>query len=1255
MKQFTNQYQLSKTLRFELIPQGNTLKYIEAKGLLTKDEERATNYKEVKKLIDKYHKAFIDEALQGLIIKHIEQFNELYYKKERTDIEKKELENLQKAMRKQVAESFTKNPNAAITKKFQNLDKKELIKEDLLAFVSEGDKALVNEFKDFTTYFSGFNTNRKNMYSADDKSTAISYRLIHENLPKFLTNKKIFEKIKEQHSELLVSIKAEIEPHLYGVVLEDMFAFDYFNSTLRQTDIDLYNLMIGGKTDKEKNMKIQGVNEKINLYRQENSLKKSDIPNLAVLYKQILSDRETESWLPEQFENDTELLNSIQSYMEHELLHWQNNDNAVNVIDQLQKHFANYEDYNTSKIYIKNDTSLTNVSKQLFGDWSVISTALDRHYEDKNPQPKKTKATEEKKEKYFKGKQYFTIAEIQNALSFYATENEGINKMLQKDCIFNYFNSWNENKEANNLFTILQEAHKNAATLLNSEYATDKKLAQDKAAVNTIKTLLDSILAVLHFVKPLHASKLEAEKDEAFYNEFSELYTQLEKLTTLYDKSRNYLTQKPYSLEKFKLNFENSTLLDGWDTNKEEANTSILFKKGSLFYLGIMDKNHNKIFRKTSKANTTDIYEKVNYKLLPGASKMLPKVFFSNKSIAYYNPSEAILNIRNHGSHTKNGQPQDGFEKKAFNIDDCRAMIDFYKISIEKHEEWKMFGFQFSRTGDYLAIDEFYKDVESQGYGISYSNIDKVYIDKMVDEGKLYLFQIYNKDFSPYSKGTPNMHTMYWKMLFNEQNLKDVVYKLNGQAEVFFRKKSITNNVVTHKAKEILKNKNEQNKKRESSFEYDIIKDKRFTIDKFQFHVPITMNFKATGNDRINNEVNTYLKNKADITIIGIDRGERHLLYLSLIDSNGTIIEQYSLNDIVNNYKGNTYTTNYQNKLAEREAERAKARTSWQSIETIKELKEGYISQVVHKIATLMVQHKAIVVMEDLNFGFKRGRFKVEKQVYQKFEKMLIDKLNYLVFKNNQPEEKGGVLKAYQLTNKFTSFKDMGKQCGFIFYVPAWNTSKIDPTTGFVNLFYTKYENEEKSKAFFKLFKKISFNTIKNYFEFEFDYNDFTSKAEDTKTEWTVCTYKDRILTFRNEQKNNEWDNKPVVLTDEFITLFHKYNIDYKSDQLQNNIINQTQKQFFVDLYRLLSLTLQMRNSITNSNIDYLISPVAKEGVFFDSRNQLKHLPLDVDANGAYHIAKKGLWVVEQIKKTPDLTKLKLAISNKDWLAFVQQ
>ena len=55
----------------------------------------------------------------------------------------------------------------------------------------------------------------------------------------------------------------------------------------------------------------------------------------------------------------------------------------------------------------------------------------------------------------------------------------------------------------------------------------------------------------------------------------------------------------------------------------------------------------------------------------------------------------------------------------------------------------------------------------------------------------------------------------------------------------------------------------------------------------------------------------------------------------------------------------------------------------------------------------------------------------------------------------------------------------MGKQSGFLFYVPAWNTSKIDPATGFVNFLQPVYESVEKAKSFFGKFDSIHFNKKK--------------------------------------------------------------------------------------------------------------------------------------------------------------------------------
>jgi len=251
----------------------------------------------------------------------------------------------------------------------------------------------------------------------------------------------------------------------------------------------------------------------------------------------------------------------------------------------------------------------------------------------------------------------------------------------------------------------------------------------------------------------------------------------------------------------------------------------------------------------------------------------------------------------------------------------------------------------------------------------------------------------------------------------------------------------------------------------------------------------------------------------------------------------------------------------------------------------------------------------------------------------------------------------------------------MGKQSGFLFYVPAWNTSKMDPVTGFVNLLDTRYENIEKAKSFFSKFDSIRYNATKGYFEFELDYNKFTTKAEGTKTKWIVCSYGTRIDTFRNPEKNNEWDNREINITDEFLKFFE--GIAHDPIAIQQFISNQTDKSFFEHLLHLLKLTLQMRNSITDTEIDYLISPVANEnGEFYNSENEknkgkdkngnwLSGLPVDADANGAFNIARKGLLLLNRLNNigVQDFEKTKKVdndgktqwLPNKEWLKFIQQ
>ena len=1243
LKNFTGLYSLSKTLRFELRPIGKTLSFIEKTGLLEQDKHRADSYVEVKSIIDKYHKYFIEKALSDFQLKYesndkkdsLKEYFYYYKLTNRDENQKKVFEEIKTNLRKQIASRLKSQDQ------FKRITKSELIKEDLPEFLTDKDEiALVKEFDRFTTYFTGFHENRQNMYSEEEKSTAIAYRMIHENLPKFIDNMSTFERAAVSPiAESFSILYKEMEEYLNVNSISELFELSYFSMLLTQTQIDVYNSIIGGKTFDD-GTKIQGLNEYINLYNQKQKDKSARLPKLKPLYKQILSDRNAISWLPENFKSDNELLEKLEECYQNLAISHNDEDS---VLERIKELLLNLAEYDLNKIYLRNDVQLTYISQRMFGNYDAISKSLCNELKSTINRKSKKESDEafaQRLSDIIKSQDSISIGAIDSALNSMSEE--------YRKSVVNYFSALEiyneESKQTVNVYEQIDKAYLDVKDLLNEQYPSDKNLAQDKINVAKIKTLLDAIKELQHYIKPLCGKGDEAEKDERFYAEFSTLWEQLDKVTPLYNMVRNYLTRKPYSTEKIKLNFENSTLLGGWDLNKESDNTSVILRKNGMYYLAIMNKKHNKVFEINNILSDGDCYEKMEYKLLPGANKMLPKVFFSKSRIDEFNPSAELLANYAKETHKKGAN---------FNLKDCHDLIDFFKASINKHEDWKNFNFKFSDTCDYEDLSGFYREVEQQGYKISFRNVSVDYINSLVEDGKIYLFQIYNKDFSSYSKGTPNLHTLYWKMLFDERNLADVVYKLNGQAEVFYRKSSIKYDRPTHPAKLPVENKNKDNKKKESVFGYDLIKDKRYTMDKFLFHVPITLNFKSTGSDNINQNVNEYIKASDNLHIIGIDRGERHLLYLTVIDLKGNIKEQFSLNEIVNEYNGNTYKTNYHDLLEKREKERQEERQSWKTIENIKELKEGYLSQVIHKITELMVKYNAIVVLEDLNMGFMRGRQKVEKSVYQKFEKMLIDKLNYLADKKKDAEECGGVLRAYQLANKFESFQKMGKQSGFLFYTQAWNTSKIDPVTGFVNLFDTRYESIDKAKSFFSKFDGIKYNAAKDWFEFSFDYDKFTSKAEGTKTKWTVCTYGNRIESFRNVEKNSQWDSRDVELTSEFKRFFVKYEIDINLD-LKSQIDRQNGKDFFEGLLYLLKLTLQMRNSKTGTDVDYMQSPVACDGVFYNSEECVDTLPKNADANGAYNIARKGLMIVDKIKNADDLKKVKFAISNKEWLNFAQ-
>lgn len=613
LNQFVGLYSTSKTLRFELKPQGQTLNWIEQRGFLDQDEHRAESYKVVKKIIDFYHKHFIDEALLQLpvlgrnaFVEGLENYRSLMGKNDATL--KKKMEKVQEGLRKSITSLFD-------TKR---LFGKELIKEDLMAYLYECEhngeelpegmsidecKAVISEFNEFTSYFTGFHENRKNMYSHEDKSTAIAYRLIHDNLPKFIVNMEVWAKIKEVLSSELTQLEKDMSVELNNTPLDAYFEdLSIYVYCLRQCDIDRYNTLIGGRS--EGNRKVQGLNEYINLYNQKVD-RKERLPKMTELYKMILSDRGTLSWLPDMFTDDNQLLEAVSTtYNEIYESIFEGNNDAISLKDLM----ASLSDFPLDGIFVKNDTTLTSVVKQAYGEWDMMAQGLAKAYDTANPIKKQSlEKHEEKRKKWIDSFDSFSLSDI-----CHYTGSKAIVEW--------YEGLWS--KENVTAFEQVENAYNDVKDLINTTYKGNLK--EDSRSIELLKELLDALKNLQRLASTLKGNGDETSRDGGFYAEWERLMEVLNQVTPLYNMVRNYVTQKAYSEEKFKLNFSTPQLLSGWDQNKEKDYLGILLRKEGLYYLGIMDKKSKKSFD-DELPHDGECYEKMDYKFFKDLTKMIPK------------------------------------------------------------------------------------------------------------------------------------------------------------------------------------------------------------------------------------------------------------------------------------------------------------------------------------------------------------------------------------------------------------------------------------------------------------------------------------------------------------------------------------------------------------------------------------------------------------------------------------------------------
>lgn len=1225
----TAQYALSKTLRFEIVPSKITRENLEKQNILVNDRAKQVAYKELKPLFDELHNQFIAESLEQSQIdwtsyfEHLKTKNSNFSAPEKKKWEK-EMESIEKKLREQIGTLYEKT--AKNWKSQINTDsKKEILKKSGYEILTEAGiltilknifpekEKFINEFEGFFTYFVGFNQNRENYYTTkEEKSTAIATRIIHENLPKFTSNREIFKKHEEKYlamNDQLSAKSRQIRDKKTGKMVditpitEDIFEINFFNRALSQVGIDEYNRLIGH------------YNELINLYNQNFHEK---LPLFKILYKQIgsLHGKWFEIFQIENVESLKNLLNN-EYFSECNA----KNEEIQTLFESLRNH-ANLQEIYLSKIAIHT------LSAKFLSNWFAFAEILAQKKIWKISSEWRIEATE-----------YTSLADILEALKT-LNPHEIFKDLEDETETKNLFNN-----SSNTIFLeiLIREVEKSIENTKNYEWEL-REILENFSITNTkhkeiLKKYADASRIPAIMLKYFLAKKIEkAGIDTDFYNKLHEILEDYQ-IFEFYDAIRNFVTKKLESPDKIKLNFENSTLASGWDINKEADNSCILLKNDKdEEFLAIMSRGNNHVFKKeigSGKIKTKNpLYEnttqngwkKMEYKQISNPSRDFPHVFFSEKYKSESGIPDKILEIYSKGSFKK----WDQFSKNAL-----QTIINFYKQRIEQHESWKVFSFQFKNADEYEDISQFYADAQVQAYTINFTPINEEKLMELEREWKIFLFQIKNQDYNQKpGKSHKNLHTLYWKNIF--ENVPNRV-KLNGEAEIFYRNAYVPTFKVDENGKEILNKKGEK-----------IIDKLRFTREKFLFHVPVTLNF-CMKNTNIDQQVRELIANNPDIKFLGIDRGEKHLLYYSLTDSAGNILEQWSLNSING--------TNYAEKLSEVSKNRDEARKNWQTIGKIKELKEWYISHAVKKIIDLAIKHNAIIVMEDLNTGFKRSRQKIEKSIYQKFELALAKKLNFVVLKDAQQNTPWSVNNAYQLTPKVDNYGDIEarKQVGIILYTRANYTSQTDPVTGWRKSIYLN-----------KWADNIKNGILENFSDIIYENGDFIFQYTDKNTgkNWELHSQINRksIERYHHErdQGSGKWQTKQIDVNSLLRDTLENFDFN-------RSILSQIDEWIEPKSWEKLRFAIEMIQQIRNTWLDeisddFLLSPVEnEEGEHFDSRVFLRNIeneltphnekwPTSGDANGAYNIARKGMLMATHIRESEQSEMLpNLYIGDAEW------
>lgn len=546
-----------------------------------------------------------------------------------------------------------------------------------------------------------------------------------------------------------------------------------------------------------------------------------------------------------------------------------------------------------------------------------------------------------------------------------------------------------------------------------------------------------------------------------FHQYVSDIVSEVESIPHMTNLIRSYVTTNTLNGRRYVYTADRVGFMSGLSETKCKENGNFLFRIDNDMYIGVAPYGSNIDINDMliDKNSTCKFYASMKW----DAIKQLPKKYLA-KSYVVDGKNWITDEIKLYASMATKDD-RDGYS--ASNPDFFTRLINYYKECL-MHDNYDISSYKDGT--EYSSIKDFAKEVNEVILYKEYKNVDFSKLMTHVKNGSMYLYKITCRDMKTTHKGKLNNSVLWFYAATDPSTMNDARIQLSfGRTGFNLVEAETTDMYATHPAGTFVKNKTNEGGR---TFKYDLFKDRSKYRNKYTVTFTITLNKDVKNASALNDQVMYDIEHGKFTHVIGLDRGERNLVHLTVKElKTSKIVYTKSLN-VVNGVDYRQLLDDVNN------ADKRKQKT-WGTRQRCDKLMAGFCSYAVHEVVYLALKYNAVIAMENLTNAFcKQRKSMCRYSVYSMFRNALIKKLNAMYCDKN---DFSSVLNAYQFTNGETKDELNRKQNGIIFYVDPSYTSNNDVTTGFITNFITaKYDTNEQARETIDQFDSISFDKDMN-------------------------------------------------------------------------------------------------------------------------------------------------------------------------------